>query len=62
MRKNTTIEFVKEKETKGTVVYRETDSKGNIITNNRDCQIGSIYVQKCGEIKGDRITIHVEHD
>lgn len=59
----TTLHFVKDRETKGTVVFRETDDKRTVIENNRDAVIGSIYIQKT-YLKGtapESITVTLEH-
>jgi len=34
------------KDTPGTYRYQEIDEKGNVISNSRDCIVGSLYLRK----------------
>ena len=58
------IEFVKERETKGAVLYKEVDNKGNIIESMYDAHIGSIYIRKSSLFMKEgipsKITVTVE--
>lgn len=42
--------FVKERDTKGAILYKECDDEGKVIETYRDCDIGSIYLRKTSEI------------
>jgi len=43
-----------EKETQGTVVYREVDSQGQFVQQNRDGNLPVIYFQKTSEVGRDK--------
>ena len=48
------VTFTFERETKGTVVYRETTADGQLIESNRDSKIDTIYFQKTSEVGQQR--------
>lgn len=47
------VKFEFEYDTKGAVRYREVDDKGDMIRDNNNAKIGSLYIRK--KVFGDKI-------
>lgn len=60
------VDFIKERETKGAVLYKEVNFAGQIIESMYDSNIGNVYIRKSSPLiqqQGripDKITITVE--